>query len=84
MVNFYADRIPCVQPLLKKWRIAVKVHNGVFSCFVNQQLKIGDILSVQVPAGRFFTKLNPEQSRRYVFLQREVVSHRFWELLNKF
>ncbi len=58
----------CSAPFEKKWRIAVKeVHNGVFSCFVNQQLKIGDILSVQVPAGRFFTKLNPEQSKRYVF-----------------
>lgn len=58
----------CSAPFEKKWCIAVKeVHNGIFSCFVNQQLKIGDSLSVQVPGGRFFTKLEPGQSKRYVF-----------------
>jgi len=58
----------CSAPYEKKWSIAVKeVHNGAFSCYINQQLKIGDTLLVQTPGGRFFTKLQADQSKRYVF-----------------
>jgi ring-1,2-phenylacetyl-CoA epoxidase subunit PaaE len=48
-------------------RVAVKkIHGGVFSTYANEQLKVGDILDVMVPQGRFFTTLDPTQKRLYV------------------
>jgi ring-1,2-phenylacetyl-CoA epoxidase subunit PaaE len=57
----------CVSPLDKEWRVAIKaVPGGLFSTYANQQLKVGDSLEVMPPEGRFFTALDPQQSRRYV------------------
>jgi ring-1,2-phenylacetyl-CoA epoxidase subunit PaaE len=57
----------CSAPSENKWKVAVKeVHNGVFSNYVNKQLKKGDVLKVLPPDGRFFTKLNAEHKKQYV------------------
>jgi ring-1,2-phenylacetyl-CoA epoxidase subunit PaaE len=48
-------------------RVAVKkVAGGVFSTYANDQLQKGDTLEVMPPQGRFFTPLNPAQSKFYV------------------
>ena len=48
-------------------RIAIKkVHNGRFSSFANDQLAVGNYLDVMPPSGRFYTRLNPDQSCHYV------------------
>jgi ring-1,2-phenylacetyl-CoA epoxidase subunit PaaE len=48
--------------------VAVKeVHNGIFSTFINRQLKINDRLAVLPPGGRFFTPVHPSHKKHYVF-----------------
>jgi ring-1,2-phenylacetyl-CoA epoxidase subunit PaaE len=50
-------------------QVAIKrVEGGVFSNFANDELKQGDSLSVMVPQGSFYTELNAEQSRNYLFI----------------
>ncbi|MGI9161010.1 MAG: FAD-binding oxidoreductase, partial [Saprospiraceae bacterium] len=51
----------------RELRVAIKkVAGGLFSTFANEQLKKGDTLEVMPPQGRFFTSLDPTQSRLYV------------------
>jgi ring-1,2-phenylacetyl-CoA epoxidase subunit PaaE len=48
-------------------RVAVKkMEGGVFSTYVNEHLKEGDVLSVMPPQGRFYTPLDATRSRLYV------------------
>lgn len=58
----------CSAPTEGNWKVAVKeVFDGRFSNFINKELKVGDTLRVLPPAGRFFTPLNPENQKQYVF-----------------
>ncbi len=43
-----------------------KIEGGLFSTFANTILRVGDTLDVMPPMGRFFTPLNPSQSKHYV------------------
>ena len=57
----------CSSPLDNECRIAIKkVEGGLFSTFANEQLKKGDILEVMQPVGKFYTELDPAQSKNYV------------------
>lgn len=57
----------CSSPNDGELRVAIKqVADGVFSTFANQTLKIGDTIEVMPPMGKFFTTLNPSQSKHYV------------------
>lgn len=48
-------------------RIGVRhVPGGAFSTYAMEQLKVGDMLDVMPPSGRFFTQLDARQSRFYV------------------
>lgn len=48
-------------------RIAVKeIPGGAFSTYVNHELRVGDILDVMSPTGRFQTALEPTARRTYV------------------
>ena len=50
-----------------RMRVAVKiVENGVVSSFFNHQLKAGDIIVAEPPAGNFFTELDPANKKHYV------------------
>lgn len=43
----------CSSPLDNEWRIGVKkVHDGKFSSFVQDHLKVGDELEIAAPDGR--------------------------------
>ncbi len=57
----------CSSPFDNSLRVAVKkVEGGVFSTWVNEQLKAGDVLEVMPPVGKFHTELHPEQKKNYI------------------
>lgn len=45
-----------------------RVEGGVFSNYVHEKLKVGDKLQVMQPQGEFFTPLDSEQSKNYLFI----------------
>ncbi len=45
-----------------------RVEGGVFSNFVHERLKVGDTLDVMQPQGEFYTTLDPEQVKNYLFI----------------
>lgn len=48
-------------------RVAIKkIDGGLFSTFANDVLKNGDSIEAMPPMGRFFTNINPSQSKHYV------------------
>ena len=57
----------CSSPLDNEWKVAVKkIHQGLFSTFINEQLKPGDRLEVMPPSGRFFIESDATQPKNYV------------------
>jgi ring-1,2-phenylacetyl-CoA epoxidase subunit PaaE len=57
----------CSSPLDNKWQVAVKkIDGGLFSTFVNDQLKSGDKLEVMAPEGRFFKDCTPQTAKNYI------------------
>lgn len=57
----------CTSPMEDDLRVAIKrIEGGLFSNYANNTLKAGDILEVMTPLGRFFTKLDPNNSKSYV------------------
>ena len=57
----------CTSPFDGVLKVAVKkVDGGVFSTWANESLKAGDFLDVMPPTGKFYTPLNPAQSKNYV------------------
>lgn len=58
----------CSSPYDDEWRVAVKeIPTGVFSGYVNQTLKPGDMLEVMVPSGKFGVKVAADQAKNYLF-----------------
>ena len=56
----------CSSPNNDELRIAIKsVKNGHFSKFANQNLKVGDILEVGQPEGRFTFEPNADKQKNY-------------------
>jgi ring-1,2-phenylacetyl-CoA epoxidase subunit PaaE len=43
-----------------------KVRGGVFSNWINAELKVGDEISVMAPQGRFFVPIEPQSRRHHV------------------
>ncbi|MGB8402520.1 MAG: fatty acid desaturase [Mycobacterium sp.] len=59
----------CAPATRAQLRIAVKhIPGGVFSGFVADQLKAGDVLEVMTPSGSFSSALHPLQRKHYVGL----------------
>lgn len=57
----------CSSPLENEWRVAIKkMEGGMFSTYANEKLKVGDILDVMPPVGKFYTELNPAQKKNYL------------------
>ncbi|MGC1302397.1 MAG: 1,2-phenylacetyl-CoA epoxidase subunit PaaE [Caulobacteraceae bacterium] len=57
----------CVAPSEGRLRIGVKqTAGGLFSTFVNTELKAGDVLEAMVPHGSFTWRFDPEAKRRYL------------------
>jgi len=56
----------CSSPNSGELRIAIKsVQNGHFSKFANENLKVGDLLEVGQPEGKFTFEPNAEKQRNY-------------------
>lgn len=57
----------CSSPLDGELRVAVKqVEDGVFSSFVNKELKVGDVLETMTPQGLFTTPLDGANKHQYL------------------
>ncbi len=57
----------CSSPTENKWRVAVKkINGGLFSTFVNDNLKKGDFLDLMSPNGDFFTPVNDSKAKNYI------------------
>ena len=57
----------CAAPYEKELRVAVKkMPGGSFSQFANDSLKVGDILEVLPPTGKFNAKLNANKTGNYL------------------
>ena len=58
----------CSSPIENKWQVAIKkINGGIFSTFVNDNLKTGDLIDVMPPNGKFFTPINSEKAKNYIF-----------------
>jgi ring-1,2-phenylacetyl-CoA epoxidase subunit PaaE len=50
-------------------RVAVKeVEGGIFSTWVNRELKAGDTLQVMMPMGHFTSTIEPEKKKNYLLI----------------
>lgn len=57
----------CSSPLENKWKVAIKsIDGGIFSNYVNEKLKKGDLLELMEPAGKFYAELNPTNKKNYL------------------
>ncbi len=55
----------CSTPKSGDIRVAIKaVENGTFSIYATSDLKVGDIIEISIPEGRFL--LNPEANKNYI------------------
>lgn len=57
----------CSCPLDNEWKVAVKkIEDGRFSSFVNDSLKVGEMLEVMPPNGRFTKEAEKDVAKEYV------------------
>jgi ring-1,2-phenylacetyl-CoA epoxidase subunit PaaE len=57
----------CSSPIDNKWQVAIKkIKGGVFSTYANEELKIGDVLEVSIPDGKFFVEVDANKPKHYI------------------
>jgi ring-1,2-phenylacetyl-CoA epoxidase subunit PaaE len=57
----------CSAPADGRLRVGIKrIDGGVFSTYANKKLKVGDVLEVMPPVGKFYTELNPSHQKNYL------------------
>ena len=57
----------CSSPTENKWQVAVKkINGGLFSTFINDEVKTGDIIELMPPTGKFFSETNPTKTKNYI------------------
>ena len=57
----------CSSPIENKWRVAVKkISGGLFSTYINDNLKKGDAIQIMTPSGIFNTEVNPDKAKNYI------------------
>jgi ring-1,2-phenylacetyl-CoA epoxidase subunit PaaE len=58
----------CSSPLDEnELRVAIKkVNQGLFSSYLKDKIKVGDIIDVMPPVGTFYTEMNPEHKKNYI------------------
>lgn len=57
----------CTSPGENQWKVAVKrINGGLFSSYVAETLKKGDVLEVMPPSGVFNTPIEPNQAKNYI------------------
>lgn len=59
----------CSTPFSGQFKVAIKqIPNGKFSAFANNQLKVGDYIEVNKPAGNFFFKAQANSNKSYTLI----------------
>lgn len=57
----------CASPCENELKVAVKkISEGIFSSYINDLAKEGDVLEVMPPQGNFFTEINKDHQKTYV------------------
>lgn len=57
----------CSSPFENKWKIAIKkIPGGLFSNYVQENLKKGDFVDVMSPNGNFSVEINPSKPKNYI------------------
>jgi ring-1,2-phenylacetyl-CoA epoxidase subunit PaaE len=57
----------CSSPLDGELRVAIKkVKDGRMSSYINDKVKVGDMIEVMTPAGNFYTKMDSSNKKNYV------------------
>jgi ring-1,2-phenylacetyl-CoA epoxidase subunit PaaE len=57
----------CSSPVENKWQVAVKkINGGLFSSFINETLKKGDLLEIMAPSGKFSVEIDPVKAKNYI------------------
>jgi ring-1,2-phenylacetyl-CoA epoxidase subunit PaaE len=57
----------CTSPIDSEWKVAVKkINGGLFSSYVNETLKKGDVLEVMPPSGIFNTPVETNKAKNYI------------------
>jgi ring-1,2-phenylacetyl-CoA epoxidase subunit PaaE len=59
----------CSSPLDGELRVAIKqVEEGVFSTYINKNLKVGDIIETMTPQGLFTNPIEPNKAKNYFLI----------------
>lgn len=57
----------CSSPIENKWKVAVKkINGGLFSTYVNETLKSGDVLEIMPPSGKFNVEIDTQKAKNYI------------------
>lgn len=57
----------CTSPSEKRWKVAVKkINGGLFSGFVHENLRAGDMIDVMAPTGVFRVPVSTESAKHYL------------------
>ena len=57
----------CSSPIENKWKVAVKkINGGLFSTFVNENLKKDDVLEIMPPSGKFNVEIDTLKAKNYI------------------
>jgi len=57
----------CSSPIENKWQVAVKkINGGMFSSFINDRLKKGDVLEIMPPSGKFNVEVTTDKAKNYI------------------
>lgn len=57
----------CTSPIENQWKVAVKkIGGGLFSSYVSESLKRGDVLELMPPSGVFNTPIEPDKAKHYI------------------
>ncbi len=57
----------CSSPIENQWKVAVKqIPGGVFSTYINAELKRGDDIEIMEPSGNFYVGVNAATPKNYI------------------
>jgi ring-1,2-phenylacetyl-CoA epoxidase subunit PaaE len=57
----------CSSPIDNQWKVAVKqIPRGVFSTYINSELKKGDDIEIMEPTGNFYVDIDAKTPKNYI------------------
>lgn len=57
----------CSSPIDNEWQVAIKlIPEGKFSSYANQEMKVGDIVRVMPPEGKFYVACDNSRPKNYM------------------